>query len=86
MAAPLPARMPTIVAVLAPLLSIKIFSNTPFRFGMLQAARPKNRLGEARLRCARRRKSMVRPVLSTARYKRKLYSATARMGCGGSAM
>ena len=49
MSAPLSAHMPTMAAVLAPLLSIVIFSNTLCR----SMARSENRLAAARLRCAR---------------------------------
>ena len=58
MSAPLSAHMSRIAAVLAPLLSIVIFSGTPCR----PMARLKKHLAAARSRCVRSRKSIVWPA------------------------
>ena len=65
MSAPESARRPAIAAVLAPLLSMVIFSGTPCR----SIARSKKRRAAAQSRCARSRKSIVLPSRSTARYR-----------------
>src|ERR1017187_1396943 len=63
--APESARMFLIAAVLAPLLSILIFSGTPLR----SMARSRNRRPAETSRLAVSRKSTVSPSRSTARYR-----------------
>ena len=59
------ARTLSIAAVLAPLLSMVIFSGTPFK----SMARSRNRRAAATSRLAVSRKSTVSPARSTVRYK-----------------